>query len=132
MNLDVLLCDLAHALLLQHDQGQRALPPFLVWYANDRYLTYPWVLRNDVFDQQRRNPLAAALDHIFYPISDQQIPLGIDRPDIVGVQIAATPEILGIGRVFEVALGEPWGADNYFFWKCIRSPSILGYATSSS
>src|SRR5205085_6488883 len=114
MGLDVLIRDGAHALLLQHDQGQRALSPFLVRYANDCYLTDPWVLRNDVFEYQRRNPFTAALDHIFYAISDQQIPFGIDRSDIVGVQIAATPEILGIGRVVQVALGEPGSANNYF------------------
>src|SRR5712692_10941822 len=38
VGLDVLLRDHAHALLLQHDQGQRALPPFLVCYADDRHL----------------------------------------------------------------------------------------------
>src|SRR5260370_36070436 len=89
-------------------------PPFLVWYANDCHLTYPWVLRNDVFEHQRSKPLTAALDHIFDTISDQQIPFGIDRSDIVCVQIAATPEILGIGRVVQIALGEPGSANNYF------------------
>src|SRR5260370_9676721 len=108
VDLDVLRRDYAHALLFQYDQGQRALPPFLVWYANDRHLTYPWVLRNDVFDRQRRDPLAAALDHIFDTIRYKQIPFGANRSDIVGVQIAATPEILGIGRVIQVALSEPW------------------------
>src|SRR4249919_1911375 len=114
MDLDVLLRDCVFALLFQDDQGQWALTPFRIWYSNDRYLTYPWVLRNDIFDHQRRNPFASALDNIFYTIGDQQISLGIDSPDVPGVQIAAAPEILGTYRVFEVALCEPGGADDNF------------------
>src|SRR5712692_7986418 len=39
VGLDVPLRDLACTLPLQHDQSQRALSPFLIWFPNDRHLT---------------------------------------------------------------------------------------------
>src|SRR6266702_6629808 len=107
MDLDVLLRDRARALLLQHDQGQRPLTPFLIWYADDSHLTYRLVLRNDVFDRKRRNPFAPTLDNIFDTISDQQISLRIDCSDILRVQVAAIPEFLGIDRIVQIALRKP-------------------------
>src|SRR5947207_1105664 len=114
MDLDLLLGDCARALLLQHDQGQRPLTPFLIWYADDSHLTYRLVLRNDVFDRKRRNPFAPTLDNIFDTISDQQISLRIDCSDILRVQVAAIPEFLGIDRIVQIALRKPGGAGHYF------------------
>ena len=62
----------------------------------------------DVFELERRDPLAADLDDVLGPVGDAQGAGGVAAGDVLGVQPAAFPEAFRVGVVFVVALGQPW------------------------
>src|SRR3984957_9349137 len=54
--------------LLEHDDGHRPLAPFLVLDSDDGHFTHGIVPRQNALQVERRDPLAARLDHVLDPI----------------------------------------------------------------
>ena len=54
------------------------------------------------------------LDNILSPVSDLEVTCGIDIGDITSMQIAASPEMLRVMIIFQMALGQPGGSQDYF------------------
>ena len=54
---------------------------------------------DDILQFQRRNPLAADLDHVLDPVGDLDVARLVHIGDIAGMQETATPEVLRIMMV---------------------------------
>ncbi|MNG97505.1 hypothetical protein D3C79_566210 [compost metagenome] len=62
---------------------------------------------DQVFEVQRRDPLAAGLDDILDAVADIDVAHAVERGDVTGVQPAPLPQLLALFRLFEVAHGQP-------------------------
>src|SRR5471032_1168007 len=109
--LDVVFRD--HRALLEHNQRHRSLPPLLILDADDGHFGNALVLRDQVFYFERRNPLAAGLDHVLETIGDLYVARRIDMGNVLRMEIAAGPKLLGSLGIVQVALREPWCARDY-------------------
>src|SRR6266446_3723614 len=90
---------------LDHER-QRPLAPFVVLDADDGGLRDPGALRDQVLDLQRRNPLAAGLDHVLDAVGDVDVAVRADHRDVAGVQVAPAPELLGGFGTVQISLGQ--------------------------
>ncbi|SAL07657.1 hypothetical protein AWB81_08213 [Caballeronia arationis] len=63
--------------------------------------------RDQAFDRERRHPLATRLDHVLHAVDDLHIAIRIDVRDVLCVQVAALPKLIGCLRVLQVALRQP-------------------------
>ena len=71
-------------------------------------------MHDDVLELERGNPFASGLDDVLDTVGDPQIAVRRNHADVVGVQVAAGPQLLGGVGVVEVAVGQPGRADDDF------------------
>ena len=91
----------------RNDERMRPLTPTSVRQGDHRHLLHAWMGRDQAFERQGRYPLTAGLDDVLDAILQLQVTVGIDRTDVLGVQIAASPEFFGGFRVSDVARRRP-------------------------
>src|SRR5262249_40088894 len=72
---------------------ERTLSPLLVLDADYRDFRYAAMLRDDILELERGNPLAAGFDDVLDAIGDLNIAVGTDVSDVVGVQISTGPQL---------------------------------------
>src|SRR5262249_15289750 len=94
MRLDVVFGCRRTCFRVGDDERQRPLAPFLVLDADHRDVGYAAVLRDDVFELERGDPFPAGLNDVLDAISDLNIAVGTDVPDVVGVQVSTGPQLL--------------------------------------
>src|SRR5262249_22952000 len=95
MGFDIALAHRRLGLRIAYDQGHRPLAPFLVGDADHRAFGDAGALRDNVFKLQRRYPFAARLDDVLDTIGDLEITVGMNDGDVIGMEIAASPQLLG-------------------------------------
>src|SRR5215469_7728253 len=110
MGLDIFFGRRRAGLRVWDHKCERTLSPFLVLDADYRDFRYAAMLRDDILELERGNPLAAGFDDVLDTIGDLYIAVGTDVSDVVGVQISAGPQLLGCLEVVEIALGQPWSS----------------------
>jgi hypothetical protein len=71
---------------LFHDYEQRALLPLRVGDADHRRLGDRRVPHRGVLQRDRRDPLAARLDHVLRAVGDVHVAVGVDRRDVPCVE----------------------------------------------
>src|SRR4028119_1918291 len=109
--LDLVLRNLV--IRVERDQGERAFSPLLVFHPDHRSFAHALVLREDVFDGLRRDPLATGLDYVLDAIGHLQVALLVDVPDVLGMEVPALPQFLGLLGLIEVSLGQPRRPDDH-------------------
>src|ERR1700730_3356909 len=92
---------------LLDDQRQRTLAPPVILDANHRRLQDARALRDQILDLQRGHPLTAGLDDVLEAVGDVDIAARADHRDVVGAQVATSPQLFRAFGVVEVALGQP-------------------------
>src|SRR5580698_2706118 len=95
MRLDVLNTHRGIRLAVAHDKRERTLAPTSVLNPDDGTLANTGAMHDDVFELKRGDPFAAGLDDVLQAIRDPQIAVRSDDPDVVGMEVAARPELLG-------------------------------------
>ena len=97
--------------LAQHDDGERPLLPLLVRDPDHRRLGDGRVAHQRVLERDRRDPLAAGLDHVLRPVLDLDVAARVERDDVAGPEPAVVGPAVGLlGRVV-VARRDPRAAD---------------------
>src|SRR5262249_13819789 len=81
------------------------------------------VPRDQFLDLQRRDPFAAALDHVLDPVRDLQATRRVDVADVAGMEIAAGPQRLRSFRIPPIARRQPGCADD----DLTDGPAIMRY-----
>src|SRR5262249_39435186 len=74
-------------------QGLDGLAPLLVRYTDDSHLLDGWVRADDLLDLARVDVGAAGDDHVFLAVSDVQVSVLVQVPDVPGME-PAVPERL--------------------------------------
>ena len=92
-----------------YDDGSSDLSPAVVGDADDGRLGHGRVLEEAVLDLDGRDVLAAADDHVLLAVDDGQVPLGVQRPAVAGVE-PPTLERLRARGPLPVARGRDGGA----------------------
>src|SRR3954452_17197750 len=93
--------------LTQHDARERALGPLLVRDRDHGGLGDRGMRHQRVLELDRRDPLAARLDHVLRAVLDHDEAAWVHRDDVTGLEPAVVgPAIRLLGRV-EVTRGDP-------------------------
>ena len=94
----------------QHDRGERPLVPLRVGHGDDGRLGDRGMRHQRVLELDRRDPLAAGLDHVLRAILDLDVAARVDRHDVAGLEPAVVgPALRLLGRVV-VRRGDPRAA----------------------
>ena len=90
--------------------GQRPLVPLLVRDRDHGRLGDRRVRHQRVLEVDRRDPLAAGLDHVLRAVLDHHVALGVERGDVAGLEPAVVGPALGLLGRLVVAGRDPGAA----------------------
>src|SRR5262245_61617946 len=93
----------------QHDAGERPLLPAFVRHPHDRRFDDVRVCHDRILELDRRDPLAARLDHILRPVGDLDEAVRVDGADVARAQPAVV-ELVG-RRILVVRGRDPRATD---------------------
>ncbi len=97
-----------------NQQGKRPLAPLRISNADHGHFANGRVSAAQVFEFQRRNPLAAGLDHVLDAVTNIDKPHVVQRRYIAGAQPAARPQFGTFFRLTIVAFCQPGRAQDQF------------------
>src|SRR6185369_12228962 len=101
------------ALRARHYKGKGPLAPPLIRCSDDSDFGNRRVMRDDVLQFQRGDPLPCNLYDILGPVRDLQIAEFVTTSNVSRMEIASLPEPLRRFCVLEISLRKPGRADNY-------------------
>ncbi|MNY47125.1 hypothetical protein D3C86_1823680 [compost metagenome] len=83
-------------------EGHGTLAPLVIGHTDHRRFLHARNLGDQPFDFNRRDPFAAGLDHVLEAVDDLHHAVGVHHGQILGVQVAAAPQLFGSLRLFGV------------------------------
>ena len=95
------------------DEGVADFAPPAIGCSDDGSLSHAWVVEEGGFHLGGVDVLASGDEHVLEPVDDEEETVGVEVPDVTGVEPAAGRERrIGGGLVVPVAAGDIGSADD--------------------